>query len=154
MIIVIPVPNRQYVYSMKTKRIIILLFITCILILLVFGARKFFQNTGSGDMLPDTKESSTQTISTTTERVYSTTREAPPSPPGDIDADGLLDDEERVLGTSLVNADTDRDGISDKDERDIWHTDPTKKDTDGDGFADLIEIMNGYNPSGEGLLTQ
>jgi len=105
-------------------------------------------------MLPDTKESSTQTISTTTERVYSTTREAPPSPPGDIDADGLLDDEERVLGTSLVNADTDRDGISDKDERDIWHTDPTKKDTDGDGFADLIEIMNGYNPSGEGLLTQ
>ncbi|MBI4276608.1 L,D-transpeptidase [Candidatus Uhrbacteria bacterium] len=41
----------------------------------------------------------------------------------DLDRDGLTDDEEKVLGT-----------------------DPRRTDTDGDGYSDRLEIMNGYSP--------
>lgn len=48
----------------------------------------------------------------------------------DSDADGLNDEEEAVLGTSSAMS-----------------------DTDGDAYADLAEINNGYNPAGEGKLS-
>jgi len=70
----------------------------------------------------------------------------------DQDRDGILDVEEEALGLSTRNFDTDGDGISDKSEIDKWGTDPTKADTDGDGYWDFFEIMNGYNPLGEGKL--
>ena len=78
----------------------------------------------------------------------------PAIPTDDQDRDGLPDDEERSLGTSVVEFDSDFDGISDADEVSAWGTDPKKKDTDGDGFADGIEVLNGYNPLGEGLLVE
>jgi hypothetical protein len=43
---------------------------------------------------------------------------------GDWDADGLTNLEEFQLGTNPTLADTDGDGLSDKDERDYYHTDP------------------------------
>ena len=70
----------------------------------------------------------------------------------DMDNDGLLDAEEEKLGLSSQDFDTDGDGIPDKMEIDIFKTDPTKADTDGDGFADGFEIINGFNPLGEGQL--
>lgn len=73
--------------------------------------------------------------------------------PGDRDRDGIQDNEEEALGTSTRDYDSDGDGLSDKTERDVWKTDPTNNDTDGDGFSDGIEILNGYNPNGEGDLT-
>lgn len=45
--------------------------------------------------------------------------------------------------------DSDSDGLTDYEERDIYKTDPNKNDTDGDGFSDGIEIRNGYNPLGQ-----
>ena len=42
--------------------------------------------------------------------------------------------------------DSDNDGISDVDEVNLYKTDPSSPDTDGDGFADGIEIVRGYNP--------
>lgn len=42
--------------------------------------------------------------------------------------------------------DSDHDGISDQDETAIYHTDPQKSDTDGDGFSDGEELKNGYSP--------
>jgi hypothetical protein len=42
-------------------------------------------------------------------------------------------------GIELVQVDSDRDGLSD-DEEDEYGTDPTLKDTDGDGFTDFFEI--------------
>ncbi|MBX3071621.1 MAG: hypothetical protein KF883_14040 [Thermomicrobiales bacterium] len=88
---------------------------------------------------------------------------------GDLDGDGLSDEEElllgtdpfdgdtdddtlgdgyevNVLGTNPLLADTDGDGLSDGDERGFHFTDPLNPDTDGDGFNDGEEIANDTNP--------
>lgn len=74
----------------------------------------------------------------------------------DYDGDGFLDDVMGVAGKtntlfilehkSIVNVDTDGDGLSNKDEINIYHTDPNKADTDGDGWSDGQEITAGTNP--------
>jgi hypothetical protein len=52
-----------------------------------------------------------------------------------------------------TTTDTDGDGLTDRDETMIWHTDPLNPDTDGDGYKDGEEVKNGYNPLGAGKLT-
>ncbi|MGE5425806.1 MAG: L,D-transpeptidase family protein [Bacillota bacterium] len=42
--------------------------------------------------------------------------------------------------------DGDRDGVPDRDEKEIYHTNPASSDTDGDGFKDFEEITTGYSP--------
>lgn len=42
--------------------------------------------------------------------------------------------------------DFDGDGIPDKDEIEIYKTDPELADTDGDGYNDWLELNNGYSP--------
>ena len=42
--------------------------------------------------------------------------------------------------------DSDFDGVTDQAETDRYYTDPNNFDTDGDGFSDSIEILNGSNP--------
>jgi hypothetical protein len=63
-----------------------------------------------------------------------------------------------LLARSAVAADplldTDQDGIPDAWEVSVYHTDPNKADTDGDGHADREEILHGYNPLGPGLLQE
>ena len=56
----------------------------------------------------------------------------------------------------LLHADFDGDGLSDDDERDIYHTDPFNPDSDGDGLPDGEEIQIGTMPDnsdtdGDGL---
>jgi hypothetical protein len=51
---------------------------------------------------------------------------------------------------SLV--DSDNDGLSDKNEINLYQTDPNNPDTDSDGYLDGEEVNNGYNPLGDGLL--
>jgi len=60
----------------------------------------------------------------------------------DTDGDGLSDAYEIANGLDPHNAegDADRDGVSDADEVNIYHTDPTKSDSDGDGISDGDEI--------------
>lgn len=72
--------------------------------------------------------------------------------PLDTDQDGIPDEEEIKLGTSITEFDSDFDGIQDYHEINIWGTDPLNPDTDGDGFPDGLEIVTGYNPLGEGKL--
>lgn len=50
--------------------------------------------------------------------------------------------------------DSDGDGVTDYDEIYIYKTNPQKADSDDDGFSDQVEIENGYNPNGEGVLTK
>ncbi len=62
--------------------------------------------------------------------------------PEDCEEAGFLDKE-------LV--DSDNDGLFDEQEAE-YGTDSNNPDTDGDGYLDGDEIINGYNPKGEGKL--
>ncbi|MHA1781749.1 MAG: hypothetical protein ACTSYL_12885 [Candidatus Thorarchaeota archaeon] len=70
----------------------------------------------------------------------------------DTDFDGLPDGLEFKLGTQLLlgggimNPDSDLDGLLDGDEYYVYGTDPTKTDTDGDGYSDGTEIAVGTDP--------
>jgi len=70
----------------------------------------------------------------------------------DTDGDGLTDEEETELGTSLTSKDSDSDGLYDREEVKVYKTNPLKRDTDGDGNSDGNEVANGYNPNGSGPL--
>lgn len=59
---------------------------------------------------------------------------------------------ERINQIKLGFIDTDGDGLSDVSEEYIG-TDLKNPDTDSDGYNDLEEILNGYNPLGEGILS-
>lgn len=72
--------------------------------------------------------------------------------PNDADSDGILDADEKALGLNPAEYDTDGDGLSDKDEIELYKTDPKKADTDGDTFWDGNELLNGYNPLGPGRI--
>ncbi|PIR07062.1 MAG: hypothetical protein COV55_01380 [Candidatus Komeilibacteria bacterium CG11_big_fil_rev_8_21_14_0_20_36_20] len=73
----------------------------------------------------------------------------------DSDNDGLFDREEAVTyKTDPTSSDSDDDGLSDYDEINIWQTDPNNPDTDDDGYSDGLEVSNGYNPLGEGVLVE
>lgn len=76
------------------------------------------------------------------------------TPPVDSDGDGLSDTEEQSLGTDPQKADTDSDGLFDREEVKVYKTDPLKADTDNDGFTDGVEVQSGYNPNGTGKLLQ
>lgn len=50
-----------------------------------------------------------------------------------------------VVGQLTAGADADADGLSDHEEV-VFQTDPTRPDTDGDGFLDGNEVFNLYSP--------
>lgn len=70
----------------------------------------------------------------------------------DSDADGLLDSVEARRKTNPLKADTDKDGLNDYAELNVYGTDPLKRDTDDDGMGDGDEIKRGRNPFGAGQL--
>lgn len=49
-------------------------------------------------------------------------------------------------GYLFDSTDTDKDGLYDYLETQVWKTDPKKSDTDGDGFKDGAEIKMGFDP--------
>jgi outer membrane protein OmpA-like peptidoglycan-associated protein len=76
----------------------------------------------------------------------------------DQDHDGLTDKAEReIYHTDPLNPDTDGDGINDGDEVKKYHTNPLKADSDGDGLTDYEEIFvyhtdpNNPDTDGDGL---
>lgn len=50
-----------------------------------------------------------------------------------------------------VRMDSDRDGVSDYDEKHIYETNPESADTDGDGYSDRAEITTGFDPKDPSL---
>jgi len=71
----------------------------------------------------------------------------------DSDNDGVFDqDEVETYKTDPLSDDSDSDGLSDHEEIIKYLTDPNDPDTDGDTFLDGVEVLNGYNPLGNGKL--
>ena len=64
----------------------------------------------------------------------------------DADGDGLTDQEEASLGTSINSPDTDNDGLYDREEAKVYQTDPLKSDTDNDGWKDGAEVQKNQDP--------
>jgi hypothetical protein len=58
----------------------------------------------------------------------------------------LADENKTVDYGGEVIIDSDLDGLTDKGEEQIYKTNPSLPDTDGDGFYDGTEIINGTNP--------
>lgn len=56
------------------------------------------------------------------------------------------------LGNAVSAMDTDGDGLTNADEETVWYSNPLSADTDGDGYADYTEVINGYDPNGVGKL--
>ena len=48
--------------------------------------------------------------------------------------------------------DSDGDGLFDRDETEVYHTNPSKEDSDGDGYSDKIELDSGFDPHGKGRI--
>jgi len=65
----------------------------------------------------------------------------------DADKDGLLDKEEKTIGTNPNKIDSDNDGLTDYEEVKIYKTNPLKKDTDNDGVSDGKEVKTGFDPN-------
>lgn len=61
----------------------------------------------------------------------------------DSDRDGLSDLYENSIGSNSFSSDSDDDGLRDIDEVRVYGSDPTKTDTDGDGFDDRTEYIYG-----------
>lgn len=70
----------------------------------------------------------------------------------DTDHDGLTDAEESQFGTDPTKKDTDGDGLYDRTEVKIYCTNPKNPDTDGDSYLDGEEVKNHYNPNGLGKM--
>ena len=75
----------------------------------------------------------------------STLKEAEFPDDGDWDGDGVLNGEEKRMGTNIQIEDSDGDGITDGQEIELG-TDPLNPDTDGDGLLDGCEVVAGLNP--------
>lgn len=70
----------------------------------------------------------------------------------DPDGDGLTTTKELLAGTDPYKSDSDNDGLTDKEELNIWNTDPLDADTDDDTYEDGHEVRHGFNPNGPGRL--
>lgn len=71
----------------------------------------------------------------------------------DTDGDGLNDKQERDVLTDPTKADTDGDGLNDREEVIDYKTSPTKVDTDGDGLTDFRELKQPWVPRVLGVTT-
>lgn len=59
----------------------------------------------------------------------------------------------RLSMTSMVGGmDSDGDGLTNGEETKIWYSNPLDSDSDGDGYPDYTEVVNGYDPNGVGKL--
>jgi hypothetical protein len=74
------------------------------------------------------------------------TGQLPPGQPLDTDGDGLSDDDESSLGTSITDADSDDDHLQDAFEVG-WGSNPLALDTDGDGLDDDVEYASNLPPT-------
>ncbi len=137
------------------KKIIISVLVLLTIFFSIFLVRRFWHQE-SQIAVPDTTV--TTTPSSSQVQVYPILRENIPYDEKvyqeDSDLDGLSNIREQEIGTNPNSGDSDSDGLQDKDEVELWKTDPLRTDSDDDGFADGFEVLQGYKPNGDGQLEQ
>jgi len=144
----------------SNKKVLLIIILVILLAMLGYGSYWVYANifSGSGEV-EQTIE--TEPINNTEEPVENDNSvpkpEIKPLPPRnntslDSDQDGLLDTEEKSLGTDVNRVDSDNDGLYDREEVKVYKTDPLNPDTDGDGYTDGGEVDANYNPLGPGKL--
>lgn len=146
-----------------TRLVLIILGIVVVAALLVVGGRflyaRYFQSDAMMPESPDTvRTPGAPAVVNQQPAVTEPTPTAPVAPttvsdlPQDTDGDGLSDDDERLAGTDPQSADSDLDGLFDREEILIYRTNPLNADSDNDGYKDGEEVKNGYNPNGPGKI--
>jgi Bacterial TSP3 repeat len=97
-----------------------------------------------GQRVQDQGQSSTTGTETPTGEATAAAATSPTAstldPNADADGDGLTNGEEQQLGTDPTKKDTDGDGLADNEEIQTYGTDPLKADTDGDRLSDGEEV--------------
>ncbi len=77
-------------------------------------------------------------------------------PSNATDIRDLDSDEFNAAANSISNSvdviDADGDGLTNEEELETWKSNPYSTDSDGDGYPDYTEVVNGYNPNGIGKL--
>lgn len=66
---------------------------------------------------------------------------------GDISGEGLTNEREVALGTDFTVADTSGNGLTDREEVEVYGTDPLEVDTTGDGIGDGTIVRLGLDPT-------
>jgi len=156
----VPAPRRQSVpASSSLRRFMPLIVVLIVVAILTVGVVLFWDNIREL-INTDSASGNNEKSQTTTSNTKPATEDVPVIEiPNvnvgiieDTDGDGLTDEEEKTAGTDINKSDTDSDGLFDREEVKIYKTDPKKPDTDGDGIKDGLEVENGYDPNGPGLL--
>jgi hypothetical protein len=157
-----PVESRPPVYSEPpvhkggaVKTIVIVLLALVALGTAAYLAYAFMMKTPESAGVDETPVTTTPDDQTDTDDEKTPVDTTPATPTFvDSDGDGLTNAEELEAGTSSTKADTDEDGLGDREEVKVYGTDPRRTDTDGDGYLDGAEVKSGYNPNGEGKLLE
>jgi hypothetical protein len=156
------VPGAEVPKPKRSGKMIMLLVVLLLVVVLAGGAAYYFLVMNKSDENSNTNNSNSantnlnSNINNNTNQVAnvnSTDSNANTNQnSGDTDGDGLLDSEERELGTSIQRPDSDSDELFDYEEVKVYKTDPLNPDTDGDTFLDGKEVKAGYDPNGPGKL--
>lgn len=134
-------PRRKFIIDRNVWLPIVIVVVLIVMIVWFAGTRLF--RSSSPDQQPSTNMTSGTNL---------------PPDQTNSNAPSLSDTNESApnnsnTATTGISNDTDNDGLTNDVETKIYLTDPSKKDTDGDGYDDATEITGGYNPNGTGNLT-
>lgn len=144
--------STKFFLDPDKKRILIivgLVLLGVVSLLIIFALVKNSRGSAEIDKIKEVENISPIEVMVTKDDIKVEPPETDPFP-HDKDRDGISDQVEFEAGTSDTEFDTDKDGLSDKLEIEVWKTDPTNPDTDGDGYNDGEEVIRGFNPNGEG----
>lgn len=156
------IPGAEVPKPKRGGKMIMMLLILLLIIVLAGGAAYYFlvmnkdnsntnvnnTNIANTNLNTNVNGNTNQTVNTNTTNSNGNTNQNN----GDTDGDGLLDSEERELGTSVQRPDSDSDELFDYEEVKVYNTDPLDPDTDSDTYLDGKEVKAGYDPNGPGML--
>lgn len=133
--------RNKKIYKIKLKIVLVLFLILIILILVLIGLNFFGKQSHKSKEKYSVINQIEEQDNLYTEGILNQEIElTEENKTLDYDADGLTNEEEKQYGTSMINSDTDGDGLTDYDEIKRYNSDPTKYSTSGDDISDYIKV--------------